>query len=81
MTDKTNKAKGINLAIQETRQLIAETVNSSGLPPACLMLILGEFVAAVASLNEQCIRKESEDYYKTEKEETDTEAEKAGKQE
>lgn len=63
MAEKENKTKGINLAIQETRQNMVAIMNSSGLPPACLMLILGELTSVVSALNEQCVKSESEEFY------------------
>lgn len=63
MDDKKIKTKGINLAINETREGLVSILNSSGLPPACLMLILGEMTSMLSALNEQCVKKEAEEFY------------------
>ena len=71
MAEKENKTKGINLAIEETRQNMVAIMNSSGLPPACLLLILGEMNSVVSSLYEQCIKNETEAFYREEESEND----------
>ena len=58
------KQKGINYAIAETKQKIADVINSSALPPACMLLILNEATNAVALYAQQYTEKEKEEFEK-----------------
>lgn len=64
------KQKGINYAIAETKQKIADVINDSALPPACMLLILNEATSAVALYAQQYTEKEKEEF---EKEDVDKE--------
>ncbi len=60
--------KGINLAIQEFKERIADCINRSGLPPGVVQIILNEYQNQVQTLNDQAIaqeRKEEEEGEKT----------------
>lgn len=59
------KQKGINYAIAEAKQKIADVINSSALPPACMLLILNEATSAVALYAQQYTEKEKEEFEKT----------------
>lgn len=63
------KQKGINYAIAETKQKIADVINDSALPPACMLLILNEATSAVALYAQQYAEKEKEEFEKEDSEE------------
>lgn len=58
------KQKGINYAIAETRQKLTEVINESALPPACMLLILGEMTNAVSAYAQQYAQQEKEEFEK-----------------
>lgn len=58
------KQKGINYAIAEARQKITDVINESALPPACMLLILGEVTNAVSLYAHQYAEKEREEFEK-----------------
>lgn len=64
------KQKGINYAISETKQKIADVINNSALPPACMLLVLNEATNAVALYAQQYTEKEKEEFEKEDSEET-----------
>ena len=47
--------KGINLRIQETKENIANVINSSQLPPGIVLMILNEFTGQVQIQNARMI--------------------------
>ena len=58
------KQKGINYAITEARQKITDVINESALPPACMLLILGEVTNVVSLYAQQYTEKEKEEFEK-----------------
>lgn len=64
------KQKGINYAITEARQKITDVINESALPPACMLLILGEVTNVVSLYAQQYTEKEKEEFEKEDSEET-----------
>ena len=58
------KQKGINYAITEARQKITDVINESALPPACMLLILGEVTNVVSLYAQQYTEKEKEEIEK-----------------
>lgn len=63
------KQKGINYAITEARQKITDVINESALPPACMLLILGEVTNVVSLYAQQYTEKEKEEFEKEDSEE------------
>lgn len=63
------KQKGINYAITEARQKITDVINESALPPACMLLILGEVTNVVSLYAQQYTAKEKEEFEKEDSEE------------
>jgi len=55
MSDGTKPEKGINLRIQETKENIANVINSSQLPPGIVLMILNEFTGQVQIQNARMI--------------------------
>lgn len=58
------KQKGINYAIAEARQKIIDVINESALPPACMLLILGEITNAISMYVQQYAQQEKEEFEK-----------------
>lgn len=58
------KQKGINYAIAEARQKITDVINESALPPACMLLILGEITNAISMYAQQYAQQEKEEFEK-----------------
>ena len=58
------KQKGINYAITEARQKITDVINESALPPACMLLILGEVTNVFSIYAQQYTEKEKEEFEK-----------------
>ena len=63
------KQKGINYAITEARQKITDVIHESALPPACMLLILGEVTNVVSLYAQQYTEKEKEEFEKEDSEE------------
>ena len=61
------KQKGINYAIAETKQRLTEVINESALPPACMLLILGEISSTVSLYAQQFAAQEKEEFEKEDK--------------
>ena len=61
------KQKGINYAIAETKQRLTEVINESALPPACMLLILGEISSTVSLYAQQFAALEKEEFEKEDK--------------
>ena len=58
------KQKGINYAIAEAKQRLTEVINESALPPACMLLILGEISSTVSLYAQQFAAQEKEEFEK-----------------
>ena len=54
--------KGANLCIQETKELMAEVLNNSQLPPGILLMILNEFTGHMKVQNARMIETERKVY-------------------
>lgn len=67
------KMKGINYAIMQTKQRITDVINEAGLPPACMLLILGEATSAVAVYAQQYAETEKEEFEKEDSTDKETE--------
>jgi len=52
--------KGINLATLEFKENIVMAINSSGLPPCIVQLVLNETIKTVSELNEKAVQSERE---------------------